>query len=75
METFIQEVLNIEKDLLDVTKLNKYMIITKQQQKEHDEAEICYICHNRRNGEYYPFSEKDYKVRDHNHITGRRLSI
>ena len=46
------------------------MIITKQQQKEHDEAEICYICHNRRNGEYYPFSEKDYKVRDHNHITG-----
>ena len=70
VEIFIQEVLNIEKDLLDLTKLNKYMIITKQQQKEHDEAETCYICLNRRNGEYYPFSEKDYKVRDHNHITG-----
>ena len=33
VETFIQEVLKIEKDLLDVTEFNKYMIITKQQQK------------------------------------------
>ena len=71
VEKFIEEVLNVEKELLDVTKLNKYMIITPEQEKYHQLAEICYICDNKRNGEYYPFSERDHKCHDHNHITGK----
>ena len=71
VEKFIEEVLNVEKELLDVTKLNKYMIITPEQEKYHQLAEICYICDNKRNGEYYPFSERDRKCHDHNHITGK----
>ena len=31
--------------------------------KKHLEAQACYICHK-------PFTEKNYKVKDHNHLTG-----
>ena len=70
VEKFVEEVLNVEKDLLNVTKLNKYMIISPEEEDEFRLAETCYICKNRKNGKYYPFSSKDHKCKDHDHITG-----
>ena len=75
VENFIEEILKIEQDLLSVTKINKYMIITPAEEEEFRLAEVCYICKNRKNGKYYPFSPKDHKCKDHDHITGLQESI
>ena len=39
------------------------MYLPPQIYKEHIEAQVCYICHK-------PFTENNYKVKDHNHLTG-----
>lgn len=46
------------------------MIVTPEEKEEFKLAEICYICKNLRNGMYHPFSTKDPKCRDHDHIKG-----
>ena len=38
--------------------------LTKKQIKEHSRARVCHIC-------LYPFKDKDRKVRDHCHNTGK----
>ena len=70
VEMFIEEVLDLEETLLDVTRLNKYMIISEQQQKEFELSDTCYICLNHKNGLYKPFTKDDKKTRDHCHISG-----
>ena len=73
IEKFVNEVLELEKKLLDVTKLCEYMIITPEEQLEFDSAEMCYICKNNvglKGKNYKPFTELDWKVRDHDNISG-----
>ena len=69
VENFVQEVLDTEKDLLSITKMNKYMIISREEEEEYEKTELCYICKNRKNGKYHPFSRADWRVRDHCHIS------
>ena len=71
VEKFLNEVLGSEQDLLNITRMNKYMIISPEQQKDFDLAETCYICNNRKNGKYKPFTRDDDKRRDHCHISVR----
>ena len=39
------------------------MNLSEEDQKQFEEARQCYLCHN-------DFTIKDYKVRDHDHLTG-----
>lgn len=70
VERFVTEVLKCEKDLLEITRMNKYMVITDEEQQEFDSASICYICKNNQKGKYNPFTQEADKVRDHCHVTG-----
>lgn len=58
---FVERLLQINKEIQEILKLNKTMIITKEQEAEFKKAVNCHIC-NQKLG-------KD-RVRDHCHITG-----
>ena len=73
VEVFIRDVLKCEDKLLSLTKMKKYMVISKEEQEEFDLAEVCYICKNNTGmsrREYKLFTPGDWKVRDHCDITG-----
>ena len=44
-------------------KINKPIYLPQEKYKLYKEATVCYICHK-------AFTEENYKVRDHNHLTG-----
>lgn len=64
MNHFAEDIHKIQLDITNIYKRNKKMTpLTKEQWKEYNKATKCYMCE----GE---FTDKNYKVRDHNHITG-----
>jgi len=58
----IKELFRISKDIDQILKLNKQMIITDQQEKQFITAKDCHICEKRLYND---------RVRDHCHITGQ----
>ena len=74
--SFVQNVLKCEEVLINTTKFNKYMVFTEEDREAFSNSYVCHICNNRRKNKdtsYYPFSEQDPKVRDHDHLTGKFL--
>lgn len=60
---FVTELKNIGDWIIDQYQKNENMILTTQDKTNHYKAKACYLC----NG---AFTESNFKVRDHNHITG-----
>ena len=58
----------LEEDIKNIHKqfnfAKKMVNLTKKEQTEFEKAKICWICQKR-------FNEKDKKVRDHDHFTGK----
>ena len=63
MEQFLNDMLESEEAHLPCLKETKPMLLTAEQKAQHYRAKTCYICHN-------PFTEEDWRVRDHDHATG-----
>ena len=49
--------------IYQLQKINKNLYLPPNIYKLHTEAQYCYICHKL-------YTENNYKVRDHNHLTG-----
>ncbi|CAF4913045.1 unnamed protein product, partial [Rotaria socialis] len=49
--------------IYNLMKRNEDMIMSEQDELNHKNAEICFVCEK-------PFTKENYKVRDHNHLTG-----
>jgi len=64
MEKFVDEILKIRNQLMIRLDTINPMVITLEQQKEFEEAKICWLCENVLNED---------KVRDHDHVTGRYI--
>ena len=62
MEAMLEEVKYCNK--IKKKHFNKDMIMTKEDRKDFRKAERCHICDKK-------YTEKDIKVRDHCHITGK----
>src|SRR5271163_338670 len=64
MEKFFESIFELEKVIGDhVKKFKKSKpVLTNTQEKEFQSTKECYLCKNR-------FTKKNYKVRDHCHIT------
>ena len=58
---FNKTITEIAKEIHDLLKINKEMVITSEEQIKHNRAKVCYIC----NGEF-----AEDKVYDHDHYTG-----
>lgn len=63
VEQFLQDMLETEEDLAPQLMGNKPMVLTAKEKTRHYQAKSCYICQK-------PFTEEDYRVRDHDHATG-----
>lgn len=63
VDQFLQDMLALEEDLLLYMIEVKPMDLTQEEKDRHHRATVCYICHK-------PFTEQDWKVRDHDHTTG-----
>src|SRR5271163_1038400 len=68
VEDFLNALFEVEKRVADKLKYGRYvnvknMIITEEQKKVCKRARKCYLCKER-------FTEKNYKVKDHCHMTG-----
>jgi hypothetical protein len=67
MEQFYVKIKEIENNIMDELKINKKIIMTKEDEQNFKDATTCYLCDER-------FSEKNnkgHKVRDHCHLTGK----
>jgi hypothetical protein len=63
-EKFMSYLKNVAKEIERIYKLNKPMeALTEDQTEDFDSSNECYICNRE-------FTEIDWKVRDHCHITG-----
>lgn len=63
VDQFLQHMLALEEDLLLYMIEVKPMDLTQEEKDRHHRATVCYICHK-------PFTQQDWKVRDHDHTTG-----
>ena len=62
-EDLFEEEQRINKHMIQFAK-SKMDKMTQDEWKKYNEAKCCYICNNE-------FTKKNYKVRDHNHITNK----
>jgi hypothetical protein len=62
---FLDELLAVEKELIDSLCANVPMQMTLEEQQEFYQSEVCHICHKNFGNEL--------SVRDHCHITGKYL--
>ena len=60
---FIESLQDLEEELIPYMKEIKPMQLTGEEWQNHKNAESCYMCSK-------PFTEENYKVRDHDHATG-----
>ena len=68
MEKFCKDLREHATKIINYEK--KDMIpLTKKEQEQHSEQNVCYICIKEFNTDYS--DKKDYKVRDHCHYTGK----
>ena len=59
----------LEKDIREITSIpEKKMIFGKREKERFDKATKCWICHEKFDKDD---GNKNYKVRDHCHFTGR----
>jgi len=61
---FLNRLFELEKEINEIMKTNKPMVMTKQDWIIHNTATECHICK-------HPFTGHEKKVRDHCHITGK----
>jgi len=61
MNHFFDDILNLEKEIQHLVKINVPMIITEQDQIKIDKSTECYLCNKPLDG---------IKYRDHDHFTG-----
>lgn len=61
---FIETVVDMSKRIGKLFKTNISMIKTPEEDDQHKSIEICNLCKSR-------FTEKNHKVVDHNHLSGR----
>ena len=62
-EKFIEYLKSEVHRIYKLLKINKPIYLPQEKYKLYKEATVCYICHK-------AFTEENYKVRDHNHLTG-----
>ena len=60
---FVDYVINETKRIYNILKKDKPMNLSNEEKILYKEAQKCYVCHE-------PFTEENWKVRDHNHLTG-----
>ncbi|XP_064646145.1 uncharacterized protein LOC135499330 [Lineus longissimus] len=65
-ERFCEEIEKAVYDIYDkhFTNPKAMLALTKEEKVKHKTAKTCYVCHK-------VFTEKNHKVRDHNHFTGK----
>lgn len=64
---FAQRLKDIAYQVDDILKnVDEALCLSRQQQENFNESECCYLCNE-------PFSLEDWKVRDHDHLSGEFL--
>ncbi|CAG2250926.1 unnamed protein product [Mytilus edulis] len=63
VENFIRHLLEEEKEIRDILSRIEPMIITEYDKLDYKYAKKCYVCKK-------AFSSKNYKVKEHDHVTG-----
>ncbi|VDI75581.1 Hypothetical predicted protein [Mytilus galloprovincialis] len=63
VENFISHLLEEEKEIRDILSRIEPMIITEYDKLDYKYAKKCYVCKK-------AFSSKNYKVKEHDHVTG-----
>ncbi|XP_071153082.1 uncharacterized protein [Mytilus edulis] len=63
VENFIRRLLEEEKEIRDILNRIEPMIITEYDKLDYKYAKKCYVCKK-------AFSSKNYKVKEHDHVTG-----
>jgi hypothetical protein len=66
LESFADTIFQLEKRFSEIFQENKPIVITTEQEADFRCSSICYMCED-------PFNEENFKVRDHNHLTGLYL--
>ncbi|KAF4519569.1 hypothetical protein B566_EDAN004776 [Ephemera danica] len=61
---FLDALEDISRKVYKLYKRKQPMNLTREEWRDFHRATMCYICHKK-------FTEADYKVRDHCHITGK----
>jgi hypothetical protein len=64
-QTFLKEMVDLSVKFKKMYERNiKMEPLTSEEVLRHDNADTCYLCEK-------PYTEDDYKVRDHCHVTGK----
>ncbi len=64
VEWFLERLIEIEKEIIEILYDDKRMIFTENDYMLFQQSKRCYICKRE-------FIDKDTKVRDHDHLTGK----
>lgn len=60
---FVEYIISETHRIHKLMEINKPMQLTYEEKSEYYKAELCYVCNEK-------FTKENYKVRDHNHLTG-----
>lgn len=60
---FVEYLISEVNRIYNIMKVNKQMNMSREEKDAYYKAKICYVCNS-------SFTDKNYKVRDHNHLTG-----
>ena len=62
-KTFVEYLISESKRIYELLQINEPMNLTSEEKISHQNSDRCYVCKRE-------YTENDFKVRDHNHLTG-----